>query len=357
MDNTIQFDNLTDRQLQLLREEEITEQLERTKWKRYFNTIKKHWPVYVMLVPVLIFFFLFRYRPIGELIVAFKRYNPALEASLWEQHFYGFYAFKNIMFGPQSARFWQAFRNTFTLSAYGLLFGFPMPIILALLFSEIKSEKYRSITQILSYLPKFLSTVVITSVLGLMLYGGSVTVSPGFLTVILNKLGAIPEGVHPLFRPAYFRTIYIVSDIWEGAGYGSIVYFAAIMAISPTYYEAARIDGANKLAQIRYITLPGMAPTLTIMLILRIGSILSVGYEKIILLTETRSDQGVLQTAEVLSTYVLNLGGLSGEQTGVDVNVQRALATSADLFNSFIAMFLVLGSNFIARRVSETSLF
>lgn len=357
MDSTLRFDNLSEKEIQLLREEEIAEQLENTKWVRYFKTIKRHWPVYVMLIPVVIFFFLFKYRPIGELLVAFKRYNPGIGVSLWEQEFYGFYAFKDIMFGAESARFWRAFRNTFTLSTYGLLFGFPMPIILALLFSEIRSEKYRSITQVLSYLPKFLSTVVITSILGLMLYGGGPGVSPGFLTVILNKIGAIPEGIHPLFRPGYFRSIYIISDIWEGAGYGSIVYFAAIMAISPTYYEAARMDGANKLAQIRYITLPGMAPTLTIMLILRIGSILSIGYEKIILLTETRSDQGVLQTAEVISTYVLGLGGLTDQVSGVDINVQRGLATSADLFNSFIAMFLVLGSNFIARRVSETSLF
>ena len=156
-----------------------------------------------------------------------------------------------------------------------------------------------------------------------------------------------------LSEPQYFRSIYILSDIWAGAGYGSIVYFAAIMAISPTNYEAAKIDGANKLAQIRYITLPGMAPTLTIMLILRVGAALSVGYEKVLLLTENRG-QNVLETAEVISTYVLSLGGLmAGSGSGSAINY----AAAADLFNSLIAMFLVLGANFISRRVSDTSLF
>lgn len=360
MNSTInlEYNKLTEAQIRAIREEEINDEMERNKWKRYFNTIKRHWPVYVMLIPVIIFFFLFKYRPIGELLVAFKRYNPATGVSLWDEYFYGFYSFKNLMFGPQSDQFWQAFRNTFTLSTYGLLFGFPIPIILALLFSEIRSDRYRSVTQILAYLPKFLSTVVITSIIGLMLYAGSVTVAPGFLTNILVNLGAIQPGVDALTRPAYFRSIYIISDMWEGAGYGSIVYFAAIMAISPTYYEAARIDGANKLAQIRYVTLPGMAPTLTIMLILRIGSILSIGYEKIILLTGAKGN-AVLETAEVLSTYVLRMGSLiASEGQGIGpVSTRYALATGADLFNSFIAMFLVLGANFVARRVSDTSLF
>ncbi|MDZ4196762.1 MAG: ABC transporter permease subunit, partial [Candidatus Izemoplasmatales bacterium] len=147
-----------------------------------------------------------------------------------------------------------------------------------------------------------------------------------------------------------FRSIYIISNIWETAGYGSIVYFAAIMAISPTSYEAARIDGANKLAQIRYVTLPGMAPTLIIMLILRIGSILDVGYEKVLLLTENRGTE-IIQSAEVISTYVLSLGGLTSGASQIN------FAAAADLFNALIAMFLVLGANFISRRVSDTSLF
>ncbi|OHE41745.1 MAG: hypothetical protein A2Y16_02965 [Tenericutes bacterium GWF2_57_13] len=323
--------------------------MERTRWHRYFRQIKKDWPIYAMLVPVIVFFFLFRYRPIGGILVAFKNYdNYAI--TIGESDFYGLYAFRYIMFGPQADRFWQAFRNTFTLSTYGLFFGFPVPIVLALMFSEIKNEAYRSVTQILSYLPKFISSVVITSIIALMLSGGNITQAPGLLNALFTKFGWIEAGTPMLSEPEYFRSIYIISGIWEGAGYGSIVYFAAIMAISPTNYEAARIDGASKLAQIRYITLPGMAPTLTIMLILRIGEILNVGYEKVILLTMNRG-ANVLSTAEVISTYVLSLGGLTQGAS------QLNFAAAADLFNSLIAMFLVLGANFISRRVSETSLF
>ena len=334
-----------------LQHEDLLDELERTKWRRYWHQIKKNWPVYVMLIPVILFFYFFRYRPIGGILVAFKNYDN-YAVTIGDSDFYGLYAFKYLITGPQAVRFWQAFRNTFTLSTYGLFFGFPIPIILALLFSEIKNESYRSITQIISYLPKFISTVVMTSLIALMLSKGNVVQSPGVLNNLFVSLGWAPPGTAILSKPEYFRSIYIITDIWEGAGYGSIVYFAAIMAISPTNYEAAKIDGANKLAQIRYVTLPGMAPTLTIMLILRIGSILSIGYEKVLLLTQDRGNN-VLSTAEVISTYVLSLGGLWTSSGATGIN----FAAAADVFNSFIAMFLVLGANFISRRVSDTSLF
>ncbi len=338
-----------DDEKKVLNNEELLEELERTRWHRYWKQIKKDWSIYVMLIPVAIFFYLFRYRPIGGIMVAFKNFDD-YSSSIGDSDFYGLYAFKYIMFGPQANRFWQAFRNTFTISAYGLFFGFPVPIILALLFSEIKNEKYRSITQIISYLPRLISSVVITSVIALMLSSGNIAQAPGILNDLFVNLKLIKPGTPMLSEPEYFRSIYIISNIWEGAGYGSIVYFAAIMAINPTNYEAARIDGASKLAQIRYITLPGMAPTLTIMLILRVGEMINVGYEKVILLTMDRGNE-VLTTAEVISTYVLSLGGL---MTG---SSQVNLAAAADVFNSFIAMFLVLGANYISRRVSDTSLF
>lgn len=337
-----------------LRREAIIEEMERTRWHRYWAQIKKDWPIYAMLIPVILFFYFFRYRPIGGIMIAFKNYDNYSD-SVANSNFYGLYAFRFIMFGPQARDFWQAFRNTFTLSTYGLFFGFPIPIILALLFSEIKNEAYRAVTQIISYLPKFISTVVITSILGLMLAGGNSVMAPGLLNGLFQQAGWVAEGTPMLSKPEYFRSIYIISNIWESAGYGSIVYFAAIMAISPTNYEAAKIDGANKLSQIRYVTLPGMAPTLTIMLILRIGETLNVGYEKVMLLTAARGNE-VLSTAEVISTYVLKLGSIGiGSSAGAAAGVNFAAA--ADVFNSIIAMFLVLGANFISRRVSDTSLF
>ncbi len=335
-----------------LKRQELLEQMEKNRWRNYWHLIKKNWPIYVMLIPVMLFFYFFKYQPIGGIMIAFKDFDD-YGISLADSDFTGFYAFKVLMFGSEADNFWQAFRNTFTLSTYGLFFGFPIPIILALLFSEIKNEAYRATTQIISYLPKFISTVVITSIVALMLSGGNDTIEPGILNSLFINMGIIERGTPMLSKPEYFRSVFIITDIWQGAGYGSIVYFAAIMAISPTNYEAAKIDGANKLDQIRYITLPGMAPTLTIMLILRIGSTLSVGYEKVLLLTQNRG-QEVLSTAEVISTYVLKLGGV-WQSGGLTQNISYAAA--ADVFNSLIAMFLVLGANFISRRVSDTSLF
>lgn len=334
--------------LEELKHELLLEELEKNKWHRYWNAIKKDWPLYAMLVPVILYFFIFRYMPIYGILAAFKNQND-LTLSVGQAPFSGFYAFRSLIAGDYANEFWQAFRNTFAISMYGLIFGFPVPIILALFFSEIKSDFYRSLTQILTYLPKFISTVVITSIITLMLFEGNEPhQAPGVLTTLLQNIGMIKESTRMLHEPQYFRSIYIISGIWEGAGYGSIVYFAAIMAISPTNYEAARIDGANKLAQIRYVTLPGMAPTLTIMLILRIGEILSVGYEKIILLYNVQT----YKTADVISTFVTRIGGLMGGQS-ISLNT----AAAADLFNSIIAMFLVLGANFISKRVSDTSLF
>jgi putative aldouronate transport system permease protein len=325
-----------------LEKEELLEQIEKNRWKNNFLTIAKDWRLYVMLFPLVFTFFFWRYVPMSGLIIAFKRYDGS--TSEWNSNFAGFYHIYDLLFGSKAVPFWEAFRNTFLLSFYGLVFGFPIPIILALFYSEIKSNLYRSVVQVLSYLPKFVSTVVVTTLTILLLRKGSVYVEPGVITNLLIKLGMISSTVDLMHSPQYFRAIYHVTGIWEGAGYGSIVYFAAIMAISPTNYEAARIDGASKMAQIRYVTLPGMASTLTIMLILRIGDLLNVGYEKVILLANDKT----YSTAQVISSYVYQIGMVQNSYS---------LGGAADLFNAVIAMLLVLGSNYISRKVSDTSLF
>ena len=287
------------------------------------------------------------------LLIAFKNYDGKdVIGSPW----YGFTAFKELLVGNYATidnSFWKAFRNTFTLSFYSLLFGFPMPIILALLFSEIKNESYRSVLQVLSYLPKFVSLVVVTTLVKLMCSSGSVTAgtSGGPITVLLQTLHLIGPNTKLMNQAEFFRPIYQISGIWETAGYGSIVYFAAILSISPTSYEAARMDGASKWAQIKYVTFPGIASTLTIMLILEIGKLLTVGYEKVMLLYNADT----YETADVISTFVMRLGGMGG---GKDLgNIAKTIGSAADLFNSIIAMLLVIGSNTIARRVSSTSLY
>ena len=241
---------------------------------------------------------------------------------------------------------------------YGLILGFPIPIILALLFSEIKCQGYRSFLQVAAYLPHFVSLVVVTTIISLWCEGETATSDGGMLYQVMKALGQTMQDNGTEFtttllrQPKFFRPIYQVSGIWEGAGYGSIVYFAAIIAISPTSYEAARIDGASKLQQIRYVTLPGMAPTLTIMLITRIGQILNIGYEKIILLVNDKRE--AWETADVISTLVYRMSGKAGVE-GITPIPQIGIV--ADLFNAIIAMCLVLGANAISRRVSSTSLF
>lgn len=318
--------------------------------KENLSFFKKKWILYAMMAATFIFIYLFRYRPIGGILVAFKDYNGS---SISESPFVGFYHFRNIMFGSiYRVDFWRAFRNTFAISFYGLIYGFPIPILLALFFSEIKVIWYRTITQILTYLPKFISTVVVTSIIWLMFKPAGNTTGPGILTNLFYDLGLITRTTEDILSLSnYFIPVFTVSGIWEEAGYGSIIYFAAIMAISPTNYEAAKIDGANKIDQIRYVTLPGMAPTLIIMLILRIGQMLMVGYEKVYLLTLNKGTR-ILETGDVISTFVIRVGGIISAQ---DSNVSTGAA--ADLFNSLIAMALVLGSNFISRKVSDTSLF
>ena len=266
-----------------------------------------------------------------------------------EMKWCGFANFKLLMFGTstQTSSFWMAFRNTFLLSFYGLLFGFPMPIILALFFNEIKSDILRSIYQVLTYLPKFMSTVVMTTLVTMLLKQGDLVSGTGIVSLALAKLGIISREAADaglLNNPNFFRSIYQISGIWEGAGYDSIVYFAAIIAVSPTSYEAAQIDGAGKMAQMRYVVIPCILSTVVIMLINRIGSLLSIGYEKVMLLYRANT----FVTADVVSTFAYRLGLEGGSQ---------AIASAAEMINNITGMILVIGANSIARKASDVSLY
>ena len=285
-------------------------------------------------------FGIWAYKPMTGLIIAFKDYEST--KGIMGSDFVGFKNFANLIVGYQSVNFWQAFRNTFIISAYGLLFGFPIPIILALFFSEINSNWFRKVTQTITYLPHFLSEVTITGIVILLVYNGASTT--GVLARLLISMGiADDSGMRILETPAFFRPIYIVTGIWKESGYNSIVYFAAIMGISPALYEAIRVDGGNKWQEIKYVTLPGMAPTLIIMVITRIGKMLSVGYERVILLY----NKNTYVTADVLSTYEQRIGLLNG---------QYSIGAASGIFNSLIGFALVIGANTISRQVSKTSL-
>ncbi len=329
-------------------EQIVRDDVEKHHWLNTAKSILKDWRLYLMLVPMLLVFLFWRYLPMYELLGSFKATEVGVDVA--DQLHIGFANFKTLLFGTKDLTydFWRAFRNTFLLSFYGLCFGFPMPIILALFFNEIKSNIMRSTFQVLTYLPKFMSTVVMTTLVAMLVKGSSIVSGMGVVSQALQALHIIsPEMAEAglLSNPNLFRTIYQVSGIWEGAGYDSIVYFAAVIAISPTSYEAAQIDGAGKMAQMRYVVLPSILSTVVIMLITRIGSLLSVGYEKVLLLY----DPLTYQTADVVSTFSYRLG-LNGDS-------QQGMASAAEMINNLIGMVLVIGANAIARKASDVSLY
>ena len=336
-------------------EQMVRDDVEKHYWKNVLFTVIKDWRLYLMLLPMLAVFVLWRYLPMYELLGAFKSFKANTDVK--DQLFAGFANFRTLFDGTGagsflgvSRDFWRALRNTFLLSFYGLLFGFPMPIILALFFNEVRSNIARSAMQVMTYLPKFMSTVVMTSLVIMLLKQGS-TVSgsaPGIVSQLLVKLGLVSQQAANnglIYDPKYFRAIYQISGIWETAGYDSIVFFAAIIAIAPTSYEAAQIDGAGKWAQMCYVVLPSILSTIVIMLITRIGHMLSIGYEKVLLLENDKTD--AYQTAEVVATFAWHQKEGNRED----------LASASEMLNNIVGMLLVIGANTIARKASNVSLY
>ena len=284
----------------------------------------------LMVLPCFLFLVVFRYIPMYGVILAFRRFdisNPfgGEWVGLW---------YYRMFFSSRNA--WVVIRNTFMLNFYGLLFGFPAPIILALLVNELRSEGFKRFTQVVSYLPHFVSVVVICSILHLAL-----SPSSGFINNLLSRLGL--KRIYFMIEPGWFRTIYIGSGIWQTVGWGSIIYMAAIAGISPTLYEAAVMDGASRIRQTLHITLPGIKHTIVILLILRMGHMLSVGAEKVLLLYSPLT----YSKADVLSTYLYRVGLMAANYS---------LGTAIGLANSLVSLLLLIGVNYIARRYSEIGL-
>ncbi len=329
-------------------EQLVRDDVEKHHWLNVFRTVLKDWRLYLMLIPMILVFLFWRYFPMYELLACFKVSDDAKVVA--DQYYAGFSYFKRLLVGGDglSAEFWRAFRNTFLLSFYGLLFGFPTPIIIALFFNEINSNIMRSVLQVATYLPKFMSTVVMTTLIAMLVKQGNTDgTGVGILSQFLRNIGMISEDAAQaglLNDPAYFRAIYQISGIWEGAGYDSIVFFAAIIAISPTSYEAAQIDGAGKMAQMKYVVIPSILSTIVIMLITRIGSLLNIGYEKVLLLYKPET----YVTADVVSTF--------SQRNGIE-GALKGMASAAEMMNNVIGMMLVIGANTIARRASNVSLY
>lgn len=299
-----------------------------------FDKVKKDWmrnkSLYIMVLPVLIFFILFHYKPMYGAIIAFKDYTPAL--GITESPWVGLENFSRFF---SSVYFGRLIRNTILLSVYSLIFGFPAPIILALLLNEVRNKKFKGLTQTVTYLPHFISMIVVTG----MLVDFSMT--SGLFNDIIELFGG--ERSPLLQNPDLYRTIYVASGIWQEAGWGSIIYLSALSGVDSQLYEAAQIDGAGKWKQLLNVTLPGIMPTIVIMFILKMGTLMNMGYEKTILLY----NPATYETADIISSYIYRIGLLDQDWS---------YSTAIGLFNSVINFALLLITNKLARKCGETSL-
>lgn len=308
-----------------------------TKRRRKFTgkaialDMKRHWKIYLMAVPAIICLILFCYLPMGGLVLAFKNYKPKL--GIFGSAWVGLKNFKDYF---SSFYFARTVRNTLWISFLQLVIEFPVTIIFSLLLNEIRNYKFKRTVQTITYMPYFISMVVMAGIII------DFCSSQGAITSIVSKFTGNSQNL--LSIPALWRPIYILSDLWQGLGFGSIIYLAALSGVDHELYEAAQIDGANRWKQTLHITIPGISATIIIMLILRIGSMMSVGYEKTILLYNSQ----VYETADIISSYVYRKG-LQEFNYGY--------STAVSLFNSVINFALLLIANGLSRKYTESSLF
>ncbi|MGI6671753.1 MAG: ABC transporter permease [Christensenellales bacterium] len=304
--------------------------MQRTFLTRIVNDLSRNRHVYIMAIPMVIYYILFHYVPMYGAVIAFKHYSPGLGIS--NSPWVGFTNFRDFF---ENIYFFRLIRNTLLINIKLLLFGFPIPIIFAILINEIRATNFRRTVQTISYLPHFISTMVIC---GMII---DFTRRDGIIPQILSVFG-VPQS-NLLLQAENFHAIYVVSDIWQGMGWNSIIYIAAIMAIDPQLYEAAEIDGAKRFRKMVHVTLPGIMQTIIILLILRVGQIMSLGFEKIILLYNPNT----YETADVISSYVYRKGL-------IDFNY--SYSTAVGLFNSIINFAFLLFANTLSRKLNETSL-
>lgn len=295
-----------------------------------FLDIRKNKLLYVMLLPVLLYYVVFHYAPMYGAIIAFKDFSPRL--GIWGSDWVGFEHFREFFTGPY---FWRTIKNTVLISFYQLLFGFPAPIILALLLNELKHALFKRTVQTITYMPHFISLIVICGILK------DFTSSEGVINDVVAFFGG--ERLTFLLEPSLFRTVYVSSGIWQNIGWGTIIFLAALTGIDQEQYEASKIDGAGRWKQMTHVTLPGLMPTIIILLILDIGRMMNVGFEKIILLY----NPGTYETADVISSYVYRVGLQ-------DFNY--SFSSAVGLFNSVINFVLLISSNWLSRKFNDTSL-
>ena len=302
------------------------------KRRKLIKRIRSKWQLYILMLPAVVYTLLFAYKPMYGILIAFERFS--VRKGVWGSPWVGFDNFRRLF---SSYWFPIIFRNTLVLSVLGLVIGFPLPIILALLLNELRKQRYRTFVQTVSYLPHFISTVVMCGIITLFL-----SPSNGVVNHVMEMLGG--ERLYFMQNAGWFKWIYVLSGVWQGVGWSSIIYFAALSGVDRELLEAAEIDGASRLQRIWYINLPEIMPTMVIMFVLSCGSILSVGYEKAYLLQNSLNLEG----SEIISTYVYKVGLIQSD---------FEFSTATGLFNTVINCILLLSANALSKKVTDNGLF
>jgi putative aldouronate transport system permease protein len=298
------------------------------KLRRLWRNNKYLW---LMFLPCLIYYLVFRYAPMFGLVITFKNYN--LFRGVWASDWVGFKYYRMFLDNPD---FLLLMKNTFLLGIMNLALGFPAPIILALLLNEVRKAAFKRFVQTVSYLPHFISNVIVASMVIMFL-----SPTGGLINELITALGFEP--INFMNEPGMFRWIYVLSEIWQHIGWETIIYLAALTAVDPQLYEAASIDGASRMRKLWHVTLPGISFAIVITLILNIGSVLEIGFEKVFLL----QNPAIYETADIISTYVYRIGMEQGN---------FSYGAAIDLFMGIISLIFIYTANFVSRRVSETSL-
>ncbi|QOT12260.1 sugar ABC transporter permease [Paenibacillus sp. JNUCC32] len=299
----------------------------RTGFKRMLN----HWPLYILILPPIIYIAIFNYVPMYGVLLAFKQYLPleGIIGSPWV----GFSHFEQFFSSPSS---WRIIKNTILISIYSLVAGFPLPILLAVALNEVRIKWFKKTVQMLTYAPYFISSVVLVGIVMQIL-------DPriGLINQFIQLFGG--ESINFMGDPQSFRSIYVWMGIWQGTGYGAIIYLAALAGVSKDLQEACIIDGASKIRRIWHVDLPSIRPTIVILLVLNVGGIMSVGFETIYLMQNNLN----LSVSEIISTYVYKVGL---------INSNYGFSTAIGLFNSVINLILLITANFTARKLTDSGL-
>ncbi len=307
---------------------------QRKEWsskKSALKQIKRHWQLYVVILLPLIYLILFKYMPMAGIIIAFKDYNVV--QGIWGSPWAGLKYFNQFF---ESPNFWLYIKNTLGISLYGLLVGFPAPVILALALNEVRNGFFKQSVQLVTYAPYFISTVIMVSILIL-------TLSPnvGIISKLFQWFGV--DNTNFMGIPSLFKSIYVWSDAWQYTGYGAIIYIAALAGVNPELYESAKVDGASRMQKIINIDIPSLIPVSIILLILNLGNVMKLGFEKVYLMQNPLN----LHTSEVISTYVYKVGLLSSS---------FSFSAAIGFFNSVINLILLMAVNYLAKKLSSTSL-